>query len=89
MKVFRCFNIAIIASLVIAAPAFSQTSQTPTPASPQKKTSQVQKQHTQDGNSSPTVGPGSRAYKQPTQAEIPEIGPASGAYKGNVARSKY
>ena len=89
MKVFRCFNLAIIASLVIAAPVFSQTSPAPTPASPQNKTLQVQKQRTQDGNSLPTVGPGSHAYKQPTQAEIPEVGPASGAYKGNVARSKY
>jgi hypothetical protein len=89
MKVFSRSSMAMVASLVIAAPALAQTPQAQTPASPQKQTSQAQKQHTQDGNSPTTVGPGSQAYKQRTQGDLPEVGPASRAYNGNVPRSKY
>ena len=93
----------VVASLLIAAPAFLQTAQAQTPAS-QTQTPQVKKQATQDGNSPTTVGPASKAYKQKTQSmahsdpsaykqktqgDLPEVGPASGAYNGNVPRSKY
>jgi hypothetical protein len=89
MKIVSCCRAAMVASLVIAAPAFGQAPQAQKPASPQTQASQAQKQHTQDGNSPTTVGPGSSAYKQHTQGNLPEVGPASGAYNGNVPHSKY
>jgi hypothetical protein len=70
MKTLRFAVIAMGAGLLMAAPAFAQT----TP---------VQKQPTQDGNSPTTVGPASKAYKQKTQdGNSPTIvGPGSAAYK--------
>jgi hypothetical protein len=70
MKVLSRFPIAMAAGLLLATPTFAQTTQ-------------GQKQHTQDGNSPTTVGPGSKAYKQRTQdGNSPTtVGPASGAYK--------
>jgi hypothetical protein len=70
MKTLRLSVLAMGAGLLLAAPAFAQS----TPAT---------KQNTQDGNSPTTVGPGSAAYKQKTQdGNSPTmVGPASGAYK--------
>jgi hypothetical protein len=72
MKTFRISGIAMIAGLLMAAPAFSQ------PTS-------VEKQHAQDGNSPTTTGPGNAAYKQRTQdgGGPPMVGPGSAAYKQN------
>jgi len=69
----------LLAGLLVAAPAFAQTS----PA---------QKQRTQDGNSPTTVGPGSAAYKQHAQdGNSPtSVGAGSRAYKQkaqNISRS--
>jgi hypothetical protein len=86
MKKLCCSQIVMIAGLLIAAPAFAQAPQT---QQPKQQTAQAKKQKTQDGNSPTTVGPGSRAYKQQTQGDLPEVGPASGAYSGNSLRSKY
>jgi hypothetical protein len=90
MKIFGGPCLVILTGLLGAAPAFAQTTQ------PQNQTSQVQKpasqahkQPTQDGNSPTTVGPGSKAYKQQTQGDLPEVGPGSKAYNGNTLRSKY
>jgi hypothetical protein len=70
MKALRLSVIAMGAGLLMAAPAFAQT----TPA---------QKQQTQDGGSPTQVGPASAAYKQKTQdgGSPTLVGPASGAYK--------
>jgi hypothetical protein len=84
MKKLCCSQIVMIAGLLIAAPAFAQAPQTQ-----QQQTAQAKKQKTQDGNSPTTVGPGSRAYKQQTQGDLPEVGPASGANSGNSLHSKY
>jgi hypothetical protein len=90
MKIFGRPGIVILTGLLGAAPAFAQTPQPQNQTSQaQKPTSQVQKQRTQDGNSPTTVGPASKAYKQRTQGDLPEVGPASGAYNGNSLRSKY
>jgi hypothetical protein len=86
------FVIIVGVGLSMAAPVLAQTQ---TPA----------KRATEDGNSSTSVGPGGAAskqktqslshsdpgsaYKQKTQGDLPEVGPASGAYNGNVPRSKY
>jgi hypothetical protein len=90
MKIFGRPQRVLVASLLIAAPAFAQApqAQNPTQLTP-NQTSQAKKQQTQDGNSPTTVGPASGAYKQRTQGDLPEVGPASGAYNGNVPRSKY
>ncbi|MEA2792017.1 MAG: hypothetical protein QOG73_4423 [Acetobacteraceae bacterium] len=64
----------VAAGLLIAAPAFAQT----TPNTPK---SSVQKQKT-DGDSPTTVGPGSKAYKQQTDGNSPTaVGPGSQAFK--------
>jgi hypothetical protein len=92
MKAFGRSQLLMVAGLLLAAPALAQSPQ-------------GQKQPTQDGNSPTTVGPGSAASKQQTQnmahsdpsgakkqktqGDLPEVGPASGAYKGNVPRSQY
>jgi hypothetical protein len=70
MKTLRFAPGIMLAGLLIAGPAFAQTSP-------------VQKQKTQDGNSPTTVGPGSAAYKQKTQdGNSPTtVGPGSAAYK--------
>jgi hypothetical protein len=68
MKNLRLPIIALGAGLLVAAPAFAQT----TPG---------QKQRT-DGNSLTTVGPGSSASKQRTDGDGPAmVGPGSGANK--------
>jgi hypothetical protein len=90
MKTLRLAVFAMGAGLLMAAPAFAQT----TPAQKQKTQdgnspttvgpgSAAYKQKTQDGNSPTTVGPGSAAYKQKTQdgGSPTMVGPASGAYK--------
>jgi hypothetical protein len=89
MKFFSRSNIALVAGLVIAAPALAQAPQAQAPASLQKQKSQAQKHNTQDGNSPTTTRPSSGAHKQRTQGDLPEVGPASGAYNGNVPHSKY
>jgi hypothetical protein len=91
MKVLGRFQSVLVASLLVAAPAFAQSSQDQT-------------HPMQGGNSPATVGSNaptkqktqnlsrsepSTAYKQKTQGDLPEVGPASGAYKGNVPRSQY
>jgi hypothetical protein len=88
MKIFGGPQRVLFASLLIAAPAFAQTPQTQkqTPPAP---TPQAQQQNTQDSNSPTTAASDSDASKQKTQGDLPEVGPASGAYKGNVPRSKY
>jgi hypothetical protein len=70
MKAFRLSAITM-GALLMAAPAFAQSSTTPT------------KQKTQDGGAITQVGPASGAYKQKTQdgGAITQVGPASGAYK--------
>jgi hypothetical protein len=88
MNVFGRSQLLMVAGLLIAAPALAQTPQAQTQTSPAQK-SQAQKQPTQDGNSPTTVGPASKASKQKTEGDLPEVGPASGAYNGNVPRSKY
>ena len=68
MKRLNFSVIAMAAGLLVAAPAFAQT----TPA---------QKQRT-DGGSITTTGPASGAAKQRTDGDsITTTGPASGAYK--------
>jgi len=90
MKIFGRPSLVILAGLLGAAPAFAQTTQSQNQTSQaQKPASEVKKQRTQDGNSPTTVGPGSKAYKQQTQGDLPEVGPASKAYNGNSLRSKY
>jgi hypothetical protein len=88
MNVFGRPQLLMVAALLVAAPAFAQTPQAQTQTNPAQK-SQPHKQPTQDGNSPTTVGPASKAHKQKTQGDLPEVGPASGAYKGNVPRSQY
>jgi hypothetical protein len=89
MKILSLSVIAMGAGLLMAAPAFAQTTpvqkqqtqdgNSPTTVGPG---SAAYKQKTQDGNSPTMVGPGSAAYKQKTQADGPAmVGPASGAYK--------
>jgi hypothetical protein len=90
MKILGRPSLVILAGLLGAAPAFAQTTQSQNQTSQaQKPASEVKKQRTQDGNSPTTVGPGSKAYKQQTQGDLPEVGPASKAYNGNSLRSKY
>jgi hypothetical protein len=68
MKFLKLSPIFMIAGLLVAAPAFAQTS---TP----------EKQKT-DGNGPPMVGPASKAFKQSTDGDGPPmVGPASKAYK--------
>jgi hypothetical protein len=69
MKTLRLSVIAIGAGLLLAAPAFAQT----TP----------EKQKTQDGGGPAVVGPGSAASKQKTQdgGGPSVVGPGSAAYK--------
>jgi hypothetical protein len=90
MQIFGRPQRVLFASLLIAAPAFAQTPQTqkPTPPAP-AHTPQAQNQNTKDSNSPTTADSDSDASKQKTQGDLPEVGPASGAYKGNVPRSKY
>jgi hypothetical protein len=90
MKVSGRPQRVLFASLLIAGPAFAQAPQTQkqTPPAP-AQASQAPNQNKQDDNSPTTVGPDSDASKQKTQGDLPEVGPASGAYKGNVPRSKY
>jgi hypothetical protein len=83
MKTFRRAQLVIVAALLVAPSAFAQAPQKP------DQTQHAKKQATQDGNSPTTVGPGSKAYKQKTQGDLPEVGPASGAYSGNSLKSKY
>jgi hypothetical protein len=90
MKVLGRFQSVLVASLLVAAPAFAQSSQETHPMqggnSPATVGSNAQtKQKTQ----SLTRSDPSTAYKQKTQGDLPEVGPASGAYKGNVPRSQY
>ena len=70
MKTVRFSVIAAGAAMLLAAPAFAQS----TPATKQK---------TQDGGGPTQVGPASGAYKQKTQdgGSPTMVGPASGAYK--------
>jgi hypothetical protein len=90
MKIFGRPQGVLFAGLLIAAPAFAQMPQTQkqTPPAP-AHTPQAQNQDTKDSNSPTTAGLDSDASKQKTQGDLPEVGPASGAYKGNVPRSKY
>jgi hypothetical protein len=68
MKFLKLSPIFMIAGLLVAAPAFAQTS----PAQKQKT----------DGDGPPMVGPASKAYKQSTDGDGPPmVGPASKAYK--------
>jgi hypothetical protein len=91
MKVLGRSQLVLVASLLIAAPAFAQSTQ-------------GQTQPTQGGSSPASIGSGTTtkqktqsmahaaptgAYKQKTQGDLPEVGPASGAYKGNVPHSQY
>jgi hypothetical protein len=91
MKVLGRSQLVLVASLLVAAPAFAQSTQ-------------GQTHPTQGGNSPAAVGSStpkkqktqslshsdpSAAYKQKTQGDLPEVGPASGAYKGNVPHSQY
>jgi hypothetical protein len=67
MTTFRLSVLVTGAALLLAAPAFAQTS----PA----------KQKT-DGDSPTMVGPGSKAYKQKTDGDgLTQVGPGSKAYK--------
>jgi hypothetical protein len=81
----------LAAGLLIAAPAFAQTSPTKTTVEKQKTDgdsptqvgpgSKAFKQRT-DGDAPTIVGPGSQAFKQRTDGESPTtVGPGSGAYK--------
>lgn len=65
----------LAAGLLVAASAFAQT-----PAPGPATNSTVQRQPT-DGASPTTVGPGSKAYKQPTEADTTTVGPGSKAFK--------
>ena len=83
MNKLNSWSIAIMASLLIAAPAFAQAQQTQT-------------QHQQNGESSnPGNASGqhsqysSGVHKQKTQGDITEVGPGSKAYYGNTQHSKY
>jgi hypothetical protein len=68
MKALGFSPIIMIAVLLTIAPALAQT------------TSQKQASH--NGNSTTTVGPASKAYKQSTDGDSPTIvGPGSKAYK--------
>jgi hypothetical protein len=86
MKTSRLSAFAIGAALLMAAPAFAQTSpakqktdgDSPTTVGPG---SAAYKQKT-DGSSPTVTGPGSMASKQRTDGDSPTIvGPGSGAYK--------
>ncbi len=86
MKTSHLSALAIGAALLMAAPAFAQTSpakqktdgDSPTMVGPGSKAS---KQKT-DGDGLTQVGPGSRAYKQKTDGDgLTQVGPGSGAYK--------
>jgi hypothetical protein len=88
MKALNFSVIAMAAGLLVAAPAFAQSTNgqkqrtqdggTPTVVGPASKAS---KQRT-DGDSPTVVGPASGAYKQRTDGDSPTVvGPASGAYK--------
>jgi hypothetical protein len=89
MKTLRLSVIAMGAGLLLAAPAFAQS--TPTKQQTQDgngpamtgPASGASKQKTQDGGGPPMVGPASGAYKQKTQdgGSPTMVGPASGAYK--------
>jgi ABC-type transport system substrate-binding protein len=83
----------LAAGLLVAAPAFAQTTTSPTKTAVEKQKtdgdspttvgpgSKAYKQRT-DGNSPTVVGPGSQAFKQRTDGESPTmVGPGSGAYK--------
>jgi hypothetical protein len=83
----------LAAGLLVAAPVFAQTAQTPTKNTVEKQRtdgdaptvvgpgSKAFKQQT-DGGAPAMVGPGSQAFKQRTDGEAPAmVGPASGAYK--------
>jgi hypothetical protein len=76
--------IAVIAGLLIAAPAFAQTQdqsgQTGNPKTVQHTNLPATVHHSHYATG---------AQKQKTQAELPEVGPASQAYYGNTQRSKY
>jgi len=64
----------LAAGLLVAAPAFAQSTASPT---------KVEKQKTDgDGGSPTTVGPGSKAFKQRTDGDSPTVvGPGSQAFK--------
>jgi hypothetical protein len=67
MKTSHLSVLAMGAALLMAAPAFAQTSPAP------QKT---------DGDSPTTVGPGSKAFKQKTDGDgLTQVGPGSKAYK--------
>jgi hypothetical protein len=90
MKIFGHPQLVLVASLLIAAPALAQTPQTQTQAPPAATQAlQARKPHTQDSKRPTAVAPVSGAYKQPAQGELPEVGPASGAYNGNTQHSRY
>jgi hypothetical protein len=66
MRILPAAAALMVASVLIAAPVFAQSST---------------KQKT-DGDSPTTVGPGSKAYKQRTDGDSPTtVGPGSKAYK--------
>lgn len=79
MRILHVSAVLTAAALLIAAPAFAQS----TPDTNKPPASSAQKQKTQDGNSPTTVGPGSAAYKQRTQdGNSPTtVGPGSAASK--------
>jgi hypothetical protein len=78
MKILRFRPIVAAAMLLASAPAFAQSSTTPTPQTQNGKTPATTQR---SQGELPMVGPASGAYKQRTQADPPTIGPASGAYK--------
>jgi hypothetical protein len=95
MNLHRLFPIAVGVGLLVSAPAFAQESRTKqhTPDAPSPITGGLvgsgARQNAQYGNSPATGGRASGARKQQTQGELPEVGPASGAYHGNTQHSRY